>query len=91
MPSKLKESLIPSNFETLKNYVNSKIPSDTSFNIPLTNVSFVTTYVSSLDGSEATGLDCIGPKLLKLTPGILSPSLTFIIKNSLSSGIFPDS
>ena len=30
VPSKLKESLILPNFEPLKNYVNSKIPSDTS-------------------------------------------------------------
>ena len=74
VPSKLKEPLIPSNLETLKTYVNSKIPSDTSFNIPLTNFSFVTIYLSSLDGSKATGLDCTGPKLLKIAPSILSPS-----------------
>ena len=79
VPSKLKEPL--------KNCVNSKIPSDTSFNIPLTNVSFVATYLSSLDGSKVTGLDCIEPKLLKIAPSIL----TFIINKSLSSGIFPES
>ena len=60
VPSKLKEPLIQPSFEPLKNCVNSKIPSDTSFNISLTNVSFVATYLSSLDGSKATGLDLLG-------------------------------
>ena len=35
--SKLKEPIINSEFERLNNFVQSKIPSDTEFKIPLTN------------------------------------------------------
>ena len=36
-----------------------------------------------------TGQDCIGPRLLKMASDILSPGVTFIIKKSITSGIFP--
>ena len=40
--------------------------------------------------SKSTGLDKISSKLLKIAPGIIAPSLTFIFDLSLSSGIFID-
>ena len=41
---------------------------DVSFNIPLINCSFVTSFLSSMDGTKSTGLDCIAPRLLKIDP-----------------------
>ena len=85
----LKQPLKPSNFEKLKNYINSQVSDDVSFEIPLIMFSFVNSFLSSLDGTKSTGLDCIGPRLLKLAQNVLSPSLTFIINKSITSGIFP--
>ena len=59
------------------------------FNIPLINYSFVSSYMSSLNATKSTGLDCIGPRLLKTAPDILSPGITFIINKSITSGSFP--
>ena len=77
-----------SDFKHTTEYVNSKVPSDTSFNIPEINSSFVRNFLKSLDVTKATGLDCIGPKILKIAPDVLCPSLSYIINKSLESGIF---
>ena len=81
--------LKPSNFEKLNSYINSKISNDVYFEIPKINCSFVSSFLLSLDGTKSTGLGGIGPRLLKLAPNILSPSITFIINKSITSGIFP--
>ena len=39
--------------------------------------------------TKATGLDCIGPKLLKIAPNVLSSNVTIIINKSVGSDIFP--
>lgn len=87
--SNLKQPLKPFNFDKLNTYINSKMADDVCFDIPLINCSFVTSFLSSLDGTKSTGLDCIGPRLLKLAPSILSPSITYIINKSITSGMFP--
>ena len=38
---------------------------------------------------KATGLDSIGPKLLKIGPNISTTSITYIINKSIETGIFP--
>ena len=43
----------------------------------------------SMGGTILTCLDCIGTRLLKIAPKVLSPSITFIINNSITSGIIP--
>ena len=45
-------------------------------------------YLSNMDVTKATGLDCIGPRLLKIAPNVLTPSITYIIR-SFESWIFP--
>ena len=65
--SKLKQQLKPSNFEKLNSYIISKVTDCVSFDIPLINCSFVTSFLSSMDGTKSTGLDCIGPRLLKMS------------------------
>ena len=42
-----------------------------------------------MDVTKATGLDCIGPRLLKIAPNVLTPSITYIINKSIESGVFP--
>ena len=87
--AQLKGPAEKSDFKHITEHVNSKVPSDTSFHIPEINSSFVRNFLKSLDVTKATGLDCIGPKILKIAPDVLCPSLSYIINKSLESGIFP--
>ncbi|MCG8112744.1 MAG: reverse transcriptase domain-containing protein [Candidatus Thiodiazotropha taylori] len=85
----LKEPLTLSDNEELDNFVRSKVPANTEFNIPLTNVTFVTEFLSNLNITKSSGLDNIGPRILKLSANVLAPSLVFIVNKSLISGEFP--
>ncbi|MCU7801208.1 MAG: reverse transcriptase family protein, partial [gamma proteobacterium symbiont of Lucinoma myriamae] len=87
--AQLKEPIRMSEFQNLKSYVDSKVHPDTFFHFPEINETFVKKFLSSLDTTKATGLDCIGPRLLKLAPNVLAPSITFIINISLTAGRFP--
>ena len=89
IPSKLKEPIQPSGFELLHNLVDSKFNDNTNFTIPFVNRSFVSNYLSSMDATKTTGLDCIGPRLLKIASNLLTPSITYIINKSIESGSFP--
>ena len=89
IPSKLKEPIQPSEFKLLHNFVDSKVNDNTNFTIPFVNSSFVCNYLSNMDVTKATGLDCIGPRLLKIAPNVLTPSITYIINKSIESGVFP--
>ena len=90
MASKLKEPIHDSNFEHIKKFVDSKVDNNVSFSIPEINIAFVRKYILNLDISKSTGLDYIGPRILKLSCDIISPSITFLIDKSLSLGIFPN-
>ena len=46
-------------------------------------------FLSTLDISNAIGLDGVGPRLLKLSSGIITKSLTFFANKCISSGKFP--
>ena len=81
--SDLKQPLKPSHFEKLNNFIHSKVTDDVSFDIRLINCTFVSSFLSSMDGTKLTGLDCIGPWLLKIDSTVLSPSITFIINKAL--------
>ena len=89
IPSKLKEPIQPSDFTLLQDFVNSKVNDDTNFVIPYINYSFVNNYLVNMDASKATGLDSIGPRLLKMAPNVLVPSITFMINKSIETGVFP--
>ena len=77
--SKLKEPIQPSDFELLHNFVVSKFNDSTTFTIPFINRLFMSNYLFSLDAMKATGLHCIGPRLLKIASNVLTPSITYII------------
>ena len=87
--AQLKGPIEKSDFKHITEFVNSKVPNNTSFSIPAINSSFVQNFLKSLDVSKATGLDCIGPKILKIAPDILCPSISYLVNKSLTSGIFP--
>ena len=89
--SNLKEPIVPSDFELLTEYVKSKIPIDTEFIISPTNETFVRKFLSLLNTNKSTGIDNIGPKILKISANVITPSLTIIVNKSITSGEFPDS
>ena len=45
--------------------------------------------MSTLDISKSTGLDGIGPRLLKLSSGVITKSITLIVRKCIETGIFP--
>ena len=87
--AQLKGPIEKSDFKHITEFINSKVPNKTSFSIPAINSSFVKKFLKSLDVSKATGLDCIGPKILKIAPDILCPSISYLVNKSLTSGNFP--
>ena len=91
IPSKLKEIIQTSDFKLLQDFVDSNVNDGTKFSIPFVNCSFVSNYLSNMDIKKATGLDSIGPRLLKIAPNVLTPSITYvyIINRSIESGVFP--
>ena len=69
-------------------------PSDRVFSFERINVQEVVTLVKGIDGGreegrEATGLDNIPCKLLKIAADVVAPSLTCIFNQSLLTGIYP--
>ena len=86
--AQLKGPIEKSDFKHITEFVNSNVPNNTSVSIPAINSSFVQKFLKSLDVSKATGLDCVGPKILKIAPDILCPSISYLVNKSLTSGIF---
>ena len=77
--SSLKEPILTSDNEILNNYVQTRVPSISEFSIP---------FLSNLNVNKSTGLDNIGPKILKLSANILAPSLMYIVNKSITVGEF---
>ena len=73
----------------MKEHVNAKIPEDVHSELLKLDENFVFKFLSTLDISKATGLDGIGPKLLKISSDIITKSITYIVNNCIRSGKFP--
>ena len=73
--SKLKEPIINSDFELLNSFIGSKVPSNTDFQIPFTNQTFIRKFLLNLNVRKSTGLDNIGPRILKLSANVIAPTL----------------
>ena len=86
----LKEPIPKSDFNKIEHFVNSNVPEHMFFHIPLITESETHKMLSQLDVSKATGLDQLGPRLLKLSADTISNSLTYIINCSIKQGIFPE-
>ncbi|MEW8545919.1 MAG: endonuclease/exonuclease/phosphatase family protein, partial [Candidatus Thiodiazotropha sp.] len=75
--------------EKLRNFTNNNIPYDTFFDIPLITTDQVQSFIQNLDSSKATGIDGIGPRIIKLAVNCLSPTIAILINKSLITGQFP--
>ena len=87
--SKIKEPVVPSNFDRLRTFCNEKLTENTSFSIPTLGDEKVEKYLKNTDITKATRMDTIGPRLLKLAAPYMSESLTFICNQSIVKSVFP--
>ena len=86
--AKLASSIDTSNKKPYKHYLTKNIL--TSFNFELYELEDTEKLIKSLKTKVSFGSDGISVKLLKaITPGIILP-ITFILNQSLITGIFPD-
>ena len=67
----------PSNHEKLREYCNSKLPTEASFEIPLLSNGKVLKYLQGVDIRKSTGTDDTGPRLLKIAALYIADSLTY--------------
>ena len=75
--SKLKESAVTNtNHDKLKEFCQSKLPSNTKFKIPQIQKESVLKFFSRMDINKATGTDMIGPHLLKLAAPYIVGEIT---------------
>lgn len=61
------------NVTKLQEFVNDNVPNDIHFSIPFITTDQVLSYIRILDPSKATGLDGLGPKIIKLAANCISP------------------
>jgi len=78
------------NFDYIKDFINEHVPVDVVFEIPEVTQSNIRKQLLELNVSKATGIDNIGPKLLKLSADIIVQHLTVIINKSLQTSTFPE-
>ena len=88
--SKIKEPVVPSNFDKLRTFCNEKLAENASFSTPTLRHEKVEIYLKNIDITKATGADTTGPRLLKLAAPYISESLTFICNQSIANSIFPE-
>lgn len=73
----------------ISQYIDKKVPKDIQFAIPLITPEQVTMHINKLDPSKSTGLDGLGPRIIKLAAQALSPSIASLINKSITTGQFP--
>lgn len=76
-------------FLKLKSYVNSKVSQGHNFKIQPVNMNKLYEDLCNLDETKSTGIDNIGPRILKLSAPAIVSSLTYIFNRIIDSGKFP--
>ena len=87
--SKIKEPVTSSNHEKLREFCEAKLPAETKFTIPKIQKEKVSKFLSNIDINKATGIDMIGPRLLKLAAPFIADEITFICNHSITNSVFP--
>ena len=77
-------------FTKLNEFINDRIPNDIRFEIPFISIAQVSILINGLNIAKATGLDSIGPRILKMANDILAPSIAALINKSIKTAKFPD-
>lgn len=77
------------NFCKLEHKLNEQLRYHTFDIQPITALD-VKHLIDKLNVNKSTGVDGIGPKILKYCGDLITPCIASIINNSINSGIFPD-
>ena len=78
-----------SNISKLHDFINKNVSDSIYFHIPFITTDQVQPYIQLLDSSKATGLDGLGPKIIKTGASSLSPILAALVNKSIMSGTVP--
>ena len=78
------------NVDKLQEFVNNKVPCDFQFNIPFITTEQVLSFIRILDPSKATGLDGLGPRVIKLAANVIAPFIASLNNKGITSGTFPN-
>ena len=81
--------LINPDLKQIENFVNTRKPSTSNFEIPLLDTNTLDKLIKSLRTNVATSLDGISAPLLKLISPAILESLTKVLNCSIQSGICP--
>ena len=60
----------------LNEYIKSKVPSHVYFSVPYLTTQRVNEFIHGLNPTKATGMDGLGPRILKMAAGVRAPSVT---------------
>ena len=74
----------------LVDHINSKVPNDVFFDIPLITTEEVEKFLHNIDINSSRGLDEVPPKVLQFSASWLAPCVKDIINVSISNSIFPE-
>ena len=73
----------------LDEYKSRKVPSHIYLTVPYITTQQVVEFIHVLNPTKATGIDGLGPRILKMAAGVLAPSITSLINKSIDSSCFP--
>ena len=73
----------------IKDFVNKNTSNFDSFNIPSISKEFLLKEINALDTKKSTGLDGIGPKVLKMSINVIYRPLLKIFNLSINKGVVP--
>lgn len=88
--AKLKEDIPLSDFDSVKQFVRSRVPEPMFFNIPLIDKENVKKMLLNLDHTKSTGLDDIGARFLKMSASYIYPIIHHVLNLSISQNTFPN-
>ena len=71
-------------------FTSSKLKPDTMYEIPPISEDFILKQLKNLNTTKSTGLDEIGPRILKLSSEIIAKPLSHIFNLSIRKGWFPN-
>ena len=76
--------------DLINRFVSSKTENQNAFQLPFVAEEFILRQLQLLDESKSTGLDGIGPRILKMSHTIIAKPLTKVLNLSIKSSKFPE-
>ncbi|CAG2252795.1 unnamed protein product [Mytilus edulis] len=76
-------------FSNLSKFVKNKLHKHEKFSIPPVNMNELFNELAKLDINKASGMDNIGPKILRLSAPFIASPLTYIFNRMIDTDIYP--